>query len=57
MGKCFVVCLSDVGVAYMLEVEYSSYEERYQKTKGFAPYNVCETADEALNKVYWLNVH
>jgi hypothetical protein len=43
--------------AYLETIEYSSYKERYEKTKGIPPDKVYEEHDwiRAMNKVYELN--
>ena len=43
--------------AYLDVIEYSSYQERYEKTKGIPPDKVYEEHDwiRAINKVYELN--
>ena len=43
--------------AYLDVIEYSSYQERYEKTKGIPPDKVYEENDwiRAMKKVYELN--
>lgn len=43
---------------YMEEFEYSSYEERYEKTKDISPTRIFEESeiDKAIDRLYELNM-
>lgn len=55
--KIFILQCSD-DLFYMEEFEYSTYEERYEKTKDIAPTRIFEESeiDKAIAKLVDLNM-
>lgn len=53
--KVFLVLFGNGGDAYVKEVTYTTYQERYEATKDIPLSRIFETADAALKKVDQLN--
>ena len=54
MNKLFLILFDD-STAYMQEVCYTTYQERYELTKGIDPKFIFDNVDEAIKKLVDLN--